>query len=255
MSYTNFCCRAGGNDLNAGTVDGSETEPGVNPLVTYTSGDWDGTSVYTAPVGADMTAAQVGRFASIYVDGISAAASGQWMHARITAVNAGTRQVTVSTTARSLFGTIVTSGTGNRSMRIGGAWAGATGDCFTPVQYDLERLLKCSESNRQVESEERSDLCSNEHWIRRRWCRPGGYSSTYMDGGIAEIQGPASGSSIALWFIGTLGGYTHDLCFNGNGTTFSQVAIQMASNTPSTVLRRIIVKNMRVLDSACRNSL
>ena len=133
MSFTEFCCRSGGSNLNAGTVDGSSTEPATSALVTYTGGDWDsGTGIYTAPIGADLTEALDGRFASLYHDGDSSPTNNQYLVGRITAVNAGTRQITLSATARMLFGTAVASGTGNRSLRIGGAWSGPSGSSGFP---------------------------------------------------------------------------------------------------------------------------
>jgi hypothetical protein len=70
MPFTEFCCRASGSNMNAGSLDGGSTVAGTAAAVTYTGGDWtSGTDIYIAPVGADMTEAVVGRFASLYHDG------------------------------------------------------------------------------------------------------------------------------------------------------------------------------------------
>ena len=38
---TEFCCRSGGSNLNAGTLLGDSTEPGTSPSFIYESGNWD----------------------------------------------------------------------------------------------------------------------------------------------------------------------------------------------------------------------
>ena len=204
MSFTEFCCRSGGSNLNAGTVDGSSTEPATASLVTYTGGDWNATTdVYTAPVGADMTEAQVGRFASLYHDGDTSPTNNQYMVARIIAVDSGARTITLSTTARMLFGTEVATGTGNRSMRIGGAWAGMSGSSGFPFSTVSTTITGSGAITNASGDTPRFNFKNDQIYIvttpvfvsatgpYQIW----GYSSSYGDFGRATIQA-ASGQVI-----------------------------------------------------------
>lgn len=67
MAYTNFTCRSGGSNLNAGALDGVG-EASTAPLVTYTNGGWNsGTGVFT-PASGNPVAAGVaaGQFVSLF---------------------------------------------------------------------------------------------------------------------------------------------------------------------------------------------
>lgn len=221
-SYTNFCCRSGGNNLNAGTVTGDTTEPATTPLVTYTGGDYNATTnIYNAPAGADMTEAVVGRFASVYVDGDTSPTANQYLVGRISSVNAGTRAITL--TAQSLLGTEVATGTGTRSMRIGGAWAGPSGASGFPVSFltttptngagDAVRVnLKNDQTYGMTATITRSISNAAPHLA--------GYSSAYGDGGRATIDGGASGASYnVISFAVTAAGSwrVQDVEFRNNG--------------------------------------
>ena len=213
MSFTEFCCRSGGSNLNAGTVDGSSTEPATASLVTYTGGDWNATTdVYTAPVGADMTEAVVGRFASLYHDGDTSPTSNQFLVARITAVNAGTRQITLSTTARALLGTEVATGTGNRSMRIGGAWAGPSGTSGFPLTFATSSLTNSSSNKPRINlknDQTYSMTSSITVASANAGIAVGGYTSSFGDGGLAVVDG---GTSTDLLFtIAGSGVWMHHL--------------------------------------------
>jgi len=118
--YTEFCIKPTGSNLNAGTLDGGSSDPGDSPAFEYASGDWDGATVFTVASGDPSTdGVQVGQFASIYADGSSTTG----FVAKITAVSSTT--ITVDGTAQS--GTAPGADTGNRTLRVGGAWAGPSG--------------------------------------------------------------------------------------------------------------------------------
>ncbi len=201
-SFTNFTARSGGNNLNAGTVDGSATEPATTALVTYTGGDWNSaTDVYTAPVGANMTEAQAGRFASLYHDGDTSPTTNQYLVARITAVDSGARTITLSTTARALLGTEVATGTGTRSLRIGGAWAGPSGAVAFPFNCLSSALLDPSSNPTRL------NLKNDQTYSVTAALTPSsagpprvvrGYSETYGDGGRAVIDGGTSGAAYVV---------------------------------------------------------
>lgn len=219
--------------MNAGTVDGSTTIPGTSALVIYTGGDWNsGTDIYTAPVGADMTESQVGRFASLYVDGDTAPTTNQYLVARITAVNSGTRQITLSTTARTLLGTEVSTGTGTRSLRIGGAWAGMSGTSGFPMNYvtdaltnsagDLPQVNYCSDLTMSITANISTVNANTNHQ---------GYTTSYFDMGLANLVGPTTGASFIL--IGTTVGANSlliDFDCRQNGATGSSTGVFWNSN-------------------------
>lgn len=201
MAFTELCIKASGNNLNAGSVDGSSTEPATTPLVTYTGGDWvAATDVYTAPIGADMTEAQVGRFASLYHDGDTAPTTNQYLVARITAVDSGARTITLSTTARALRGTEVADGTGNRSLRIGGAWSGPAGaEAFPFNLTSVGSLENASAHNPRfnVKSDQTISISAMITTTAGQY-RIQGYTSSYGDEGLGIFDGGTSGTAYSL---------------------------------------------------------
>lgn len=201
-NYSHFCCRSGGSNLNAGSVDGGTTVPAAAALVTYTGGDWNATTdVYTAPVGANMTEAVVGRFASLYVDGDAAPTTNQYLVARITAVNAGTRQITLSTSARVLLGTEVATGTGNRSMRIGGAWAGPSGAVGFPLNFLQTQLVNTSSypTRLDMKNDQTYTVSANVAGTSSQFKHLEGFTTSYGDGGIFTLDGGTAGAAYTVF--------------------------------------------------------
>jgi hypothetical protein len=68
VAYTEFCCRSGGSNLNAGTRTGNTTVPGTAADFTYAGGSWvSGTGVFTVASGNPQSdGVAVGDFVSIY---------------------------------------------------------------------------------------------------------------------------------------------------------------------------------------------
>jgi hypothetical protein len=251
--YTNFCCRSGGSNLNAGTVDGSTAVPATTPLVAYTGGDWtSGTDVYIAPVGADMTEAQVGRFAALFHDGDSAPVANQYLVARITNVNAGTRSITLSTTNRAQLGSEVASGTGTRSLRIGGAWAGpavANGFPFTlttamnTLQNAAGNPTRVNLRNDQTYSITANFTIANgSAGITIR-----GFTAAYGDGGRATIAGPTTGSAFTLVSIpGTSTSVNfEELEFKDNGASGGSGSYGLSLQTGAHNVWRCVFRDLR----------
>lgn len=133
QQYTEFCCRSGGSNLNAGTLNGDSTEPGTSASFTYTSGTWvNATGVFTLASGNPQTdGVAVGNWASVYADGASAPTG---FIGRVTARNATTITVSVSA-GTGCCGTVPTDGTSNRTIKIGGAWAGPSGTSGFPLNF------------------------------------------------------------------------------------------------------------------------
>jgi hypothetical protein len=233
-------------------LDGTN-EPSAAPLVTYTGGDWNsGTAIYTAPVGADLTEAVVGRFISIYHDGDTVPVSGQWQVSRISAVNAGTRQITV--TGRFSFGTsAVVTGTGNRSARISGAWAGPSGSARFPFasgygQFGYTGLLAASTSGIRINmrNDKTYSVTANLFYIDTNLvnAETRGYTSSYGDTGRALIQGPSTGVAFTLITLG-VNSQLKNLILDCNGATGNAHGITFDGGSREMSVKNVVVRNMR----------
>lgn len=123
MAYTEFYCDpVSGDPLAAGSTTGAAT-------LSATGGNWNATTgVFTFAGATDLSGISAGMWASVYPDGATAAV----FVGRITNVNDGADQVTVSTTIKG--GTApVTSVLNDRSIKIGGAWKGPTNADWNPL--------------------------------------------------------------------------------------------------------------------------
>ncbi len=234
--------------MNAGMSDGSTTEPGTAALVTYTGGDWtSGTDIYIAPIGADMTEAVVGRFASLYHDGDTTPTTNQYLVARITVVNAGTRSITLSTTARSLLGTEVATGTGNRSMKIGGAWAHPATTNGFPVTFIGSGLVNAAGAPSRLNVKNDAALVPTASWSRTL----GGlvvfesYTAAFGDTGRNTL-GTSSGASFNTLVLSGTGqcGEWRYFDFVGNGATGNAAGVSLTTGT-SWLFHRCSFRSMK----------
>lgn len=231
MAFNEFCSRSGGSNLNAGTLDGGSTEVGTTAAAEYTAGDWDsGTDIYTAPVGADMTEAVTGRWASLFHDGDTAPTTNQYLVARIANVNAGTRQITLSSTAREQLGTEVATGTGNRTLRIGGAWAHPSGTTGFPLSFvDSQSMTNAAGNLARLNVKNDAEISISAAITNaNNYLEIAGYSSSYGDGGRAIINGGTSGTSYVLLTLSGLAHCIHDLEFKNNGATGSAFGVSLS---------------------------
>lgn len=212
-AFTEFYVQTTGSNMNAGST-ATDTA-----TVTYTGGDWDAsTDVFTAAVGADMTEAQVGRWASVYYDGDTSPTANQYLVARITAVDSGARTVTLSTTARALLGTeVATSTSDDRSLKIGGAWAGPSGTSDFPLGFNTSALVNASGDPHKLwikggtAYSVSDNIAANDGGIFIE-----GYTSATGDGGYAEINGQASGTPFIVMTLTGTGTRWANIDFNGN---------------------------------------
>lgn len=247
MAFTEFCCRSGGSNLNAGAVDGSSTEPATSPLVTYTGGDWNATTdVYTAPVGADMTEAVVGRFAALYHDGDTVPTTNQFLIGRITAVNAGSRTITIPTTARMNLGTEVATGTGNRSLRIGGAWQGPNGAVGFPFTANVDTLEDASGNEVRVNFKNDADYSITAAITNAIGNSiVAGYTSSYGDGGKAVLKTPNNAASFVLLTATQDGFSVHDFIFKENGNSGAAAGVSFGPSFGRGYMYRCVVHSVR----------
>lgn len=216
MSRTEFCCRNGGSNLNAGTRTGNSTVPGTAADFTYASGTWvSATGVFTVAAGNPLSdGVAVGDFASVYADGASVTT----LVGRVTARDATT--ITVSTTAKS--GT-TTDGTSTRTLKIGGAWQGPNAASGFPMSFVTNALVDAAGSLPRVNycSDQTMGITANISTVNADTVHQG-FTTAYGDLGKAILDGGTTGASYNL--IGTTVGANADMIdFNcrNNGATGS----------------------------------
>lgn len=213
MPYTEFTVRSGGSNLNAGSLDGS-AEAATAPLVTYASGNWvAGTGVFTVASGDPVAAGvAVGHWASVYPNGSSVAV----FVGRITARD--TTTITVSLTAKS--GTAPTDGTGNRTLVVGGAWAGGSGATSFPIGFISDTATNAAGNPMRCNFKNDQTYTVSSTWTQSTtgltfWR---GYTTAFGDSGRANVRGPAAGAAIKVWSFNN----HHKIAnfdFGTNGTT------------------------------------
>lgn len=248
-SYNEFCCRAGGSNLNSGTRNGGSSEPGLNPDYEYLAGSWDAsTGVFTVASGNPQAdGVQVGDLASIYVPG----STNTGFVSPVTAVDS----TSMSFSVLSRLGTAPTTGT--RDLRIGGAWLGHNGAGFPITLINIARLYW---NNRQIRVNFKNDrahnissgasllfnCCDEPFQSRLQPCIFEGYANTFGDGGITTIQGNASGASYILWRIDRGKQILRNLWFDRNGSTGSNALVTIdgtGSNTSKGLVENCIFTN------------
>lgn len=135
-TFQEFFCNAGGSNLNGGSEGTGTTAIGAAQL-TSTGGDWDAsTGVFTCADAPTLTAGMVGMYASVYVDGDTVPTANQYTNALITAIDNIAKTITLSTTKRSLLGTGAATSTANdRTIKVGGAWAGPGATVTFPIGF------------------------------------------------------------------------------------------------------------------------
>lgn len=214
--FTNFCCRSGGSNLNAGTRLGDNTEPGTAAALTYASGSWvNATGVFTVASGdpvADGVA--VGDFASVYPD----AATVTPYVGRVTART--TTTITVPSTNSS--GTKPADGTTNTTLKIGGAWAGPNGTEAFPLGFIASACVKATSKHPRVnfKNDQNYDVtavCT--HNLQSATFR--GYTSAYEDSGRATARGAASGAAHTIWTVSGANTSVENMIFTRNGDSSS----------------------------------
>ena len=231
MAFTEFCCRSGGSNLNAGTRLGDSTEPGTSASLTYASGSWvSATGVFTVASGdpvADGVA--VGDFASVYADGASVTT----LVGRVTART--TTTITVSTTARS--GT-TTDGTSNRTLRIGGAWAGPSGSSAFPFNFITNACTNSSGHRVRVnfKNDATYSVTAAMTHANAGPMQFEGYSSAYGDGGRATVDGGTSGAAYVVLTVSAANCKLCNFQFQNNGASSSS-SLLTSSGDGNSILR------------------
>lgn len=239
MAFTEFCCRSGGSNLNAGTRTGSSTVPGVAADLTYAGGSYvQSTRVFTVASGdpvADGVA--VNDYVALDTGGTTAA-----YIARVTART--TTTITLNSTG---LGTNPVNGT--YTLRVGGAWQGPSGSEDWPFDLNIASLVNAS--NHSVRINLRNDApfsitasilpATNRATVK-------GFTTAYGDGGRAVIDGGTTGASFNLLNFSNTGRWiVEDIEFRNNGDTGSADGILMSTGGSATnnIFRNCVVHDVR----------
>lgn len=146
QTFTEFYADASaGSNLNGGAIStGGDPEAGAYPI-TYTGGTWvQSTGVFTVASGNPQSdGVTVGDYASVYADAASAPTG---FVGKVTARD--TTTITVSLTIAA--GTAPTDGTGNRTIKIGGAWKGPNSTDTFPFGFVVTALSTATDQNPRV---------------------------------------------------------------------------------------------------------
>jgi len=207
MAYTEFYVRPDGSDLNAGSTDSAAA------ALTFASGNWaSATRVFTIASGSTASI-NVNDLVSIYADGATQAAG-------VGRVSAKTS--TTITLANALGGTYPTDGTGNRTIRIGGAWGTAKFGIEFPYAYTggtVGLQPRVNFKNNATHNVTTAITRSN------RGVRFEGFASAPGDGGIAVIDGGTTGASYVLLTVGANETVLANFTFQNNGATGSSTGL------------------------------
>lgn len=232
-SFTELYVQSGGSNLNAGSDSTNSAS------ITYASGNWvAGTGVFTVASGDPASAGVAsGQWASVYPDGSSETV----FVGRVTASSSTT--ITVSLAAKS--GTAPTDGTGNRTLKIGGAWAGPNGTVDFPFNF-VQNTHTNSSGNVPWVNIKGGTAYSVTDGITHANAGPlgwSGYTTTVRDGGKANIDGGSSGASYVLMTISGNNQIYQDLDFSDNGATGTSTLINFSG--AECVLRRLVIRSAR----------
>ena len=242
---TEFCCRSGGSNLNAGTLQGDSTEPGTSASASYEYGDWDAsTGVFTSndnDPSSDGVA--VGDYVSLHDEFDTATG----FVGQVTAV--ASYEMTIDITDH-YAGTIPSTSTGTVFAKVGGAWQGPNGAEGFPLDFVEDRMADGSDTSVRVNLKNDQTYAitaqitsSADHYRIFQ-----GYTTNYADGGEAEIQGPATGTSFILWYMNAptnTGNWWIDLFFNQNGDSAgSDWGVQFSAGSQRNGIYRCRFANM-----------
>jgi lysophospholipase L1-like esterase len=239
MAFTEFCCRSGGSNLNAGTRTGSSTEPGTGAAFTYASGTWvASTGVFTVASGNPSTdGVASGDFVSVYPDAATVAV----FVGRVTLVTA--TQITVSLTAKA--GTAPVDGTTNTTLKVGGAWKGPNAASAFPFGFVQSTLTDAAGDAPRInfKNDAQYNITAAMTHANAGPITWQGYTTAYGDFGRATIDGGTSGSSYILLTLSGVDQRVVDVIFNHNGATGQANAL--ATSAQRILYERCVAANMR----------
>lgn len=216
MAWFDFTCRLGGDNRNAGSLDGVG-ETATTPVLTTTNGAWDNTTgVFTCAGAPDLSGLAVGQRVSFTLDATTSPTTNEYLTGSITAYDNTAKTITVGN--RVAIGTFATAASGV-TARVGGAWSGPGGSSSFPFNMNLT-----TPSANPL----RINLKNDKTYIPTvalstsggpAGMRIQGYSSTFGDGGKFVMDGGTSGASFTLFTVATASQELYDAEFRNNGAT------------------------------------
>lgn len=225
MAFTEFCCRSGGSNLNAGTRTGNSTAPGTAAFKTYTSGTWvQATRTFTPAGGANPTTdgIAVDDFVSVYPD----AATVSPYVARITTVGA----TTFVTSATVFSGTAPVDGALVTSASIGGAWKGPNAAEAFPFGFITAALTNVAGNIPRVNFKNDATYSITSGIVHSGTGNTifQGYATAYEDLGKFTIDG----STNAIVLLTLSGGRQSlfDFILQNNGTTGTNAGLSLSAS-------------------------
>lgn len=237
-NYLEFCCRSGGSNLNAGTRTGNSTVPGTAADFTYASGTWVGATNTFTPVSGNPSSDGVvaGDLVSLYADGSTTTG----YIAQVASVTATTIVLSGSLAA----GTKPSDGAGNRTLKVGGAFAGPNAADGFPFNFGFTNAIAGSKPVRiNVRNDATYSITASMSRSGNGPCRYQGFTTSYGDGGRAIIDGGTTGASYVLYSISAAYITVQDLIFQNNGATGSSNGISGGSAYQKYI--RCVVNNVR----------
>ncbi len=240
MAFTEFCCRSGGSNLNAGTRTGNSTEPGTAADFTYASGTWVGaTNTFTVASGNPSTdGVAANNFVSLYPDGSTVTG----YLARVASVTA----TTIVLSSSVFVGTKPADGTSTRTIKVGGAWKGPnaaenfqfnflTKFLTTTTATDTPRVNLKNDANYNVTAAVVHSAAPDALVFQ-------GYATSYGDLGRFTLDGGTTGASYALLTLSAANTALRDAIIQNNGSTGSASGLSITGN--SSTVERVVVNNV-----------
>jgi hypothetical protein len=142
----------------------------------------------------------------------------------------------------------VASGTGTRSLRIGGAWLGPSGASAFPLTLATTDTLTNASGHAtrlNMMNDQTYSITATIAFSASEFDYMGGFATAYGDGGRAVIDGGAVGASYDLIDVGATSGdvYLFDLELRNNGATGSAFGIDL--NSGNATCRRVVIHDVR----------
>lgn len=222
-AFTEAFVQTTGSNLNAGILDSGDTgAPDDAASVTLTGGNWvQSTGVFTS-AGSDLSSIAVGEFASVYASG----ATETGFVGRITAVDDTLDTVTVSLAISS--GSAPANGTGDRALKVGGAWAGPSGTVGFPFGFAAGTMINANSDPLRVNIKGGTTYevtAPMTHAVNGVIFE--GYTTTAGDGGMAKIGGDSASPSApyTILTISGAGNKIRRIWFDDNGGTTGGQAV------------------------------
>lgn len=241
-TFTEFCVRPDGNNLNAGSTTNA------SPTYECDTGTWDSaTGIYT-PTDGSTPASTVtnGAWASIYTNTVTV---NPVFIALVTNVAAGVNgAITVSLTAKG--GTApTTDAAGYTVIRVGGAWSGPNTNQNPSCGFPFSATVVGTMTNNPL-AMTRINVMAAQYNTTNALTHSGngplvfqGYTTTFGDGGRAILDGGTVYPGYAL--INITGNYCQfeDFIFCNNGASGATHGVTMTGS--ALVFRRCVVHHIR----------